>query len=70
MAPDSGTPVKLQPDPAAPDEVSIITVRDRETFHVRGDHEKVAGNIEAPWRVTLRDAQFGEREVIFENIFP
>ena len=37
--------VTLRPDPANPDEVSIITVRDGETFHVRGDHEKVAGKL-------------------------
>ena len=34
--------VTLRPDPADPDEISIITVRDGETFRVRGDHQTVA----------------------------
>jgi hypothetical protein len=53
-----------------PDEVSIITVRDGETFHVRGNHEKVPESFEAPWPRNIRaNPQFGEREVIFEDIF-
>jgi hypothetical protein len=34
--------VTLRPDPADPDDVSILTVRDGETFRVKGDHQKVA----------------------------
>ena len=70
MAPDSAPLSRFGRILQHTGEVSIITVRKGETFHVRGDHEKVAGNFEAPWRVTPRDAQFGEREVIFEDIFP
>ena len=34
--------VTLRPDPADPDHLSIITVRDGETLRVRGEHQKVA----------------------------
>ena len=37
--------VTLRPDPVDPDEISIITVRDGETFRVRGDHQKVADKL-------------------------
>jgi hypothetical protein len=37
--------VTLRPDPADPDHLSIITVRDGETFRVKGEHQKVAGKL-------------------------
>ena len=37
--------VTLRPDPAEPDRVSVITVRDGETLRVKGDHETVANKL-------------------------
>jgi hypothetical protein len=37
--------VTLRPDPADPDRVSIIKVRDGETIRVRGRHEDVADKL-------------------------
>jgi hypothetical protein len=33
--------VTLRPDPAEPDHVSIVTIRDGEAIRVRGEHRKV-----------------------------
>jgi hypothetical protein len=37
--------VTLRPDPADPDEASIITIRDGESVRVKGDHESIARQI-------------------------
>ena len=48
-----GTPVSINPtyvvtlrsDPADPDHISIITLRNGESIRVRGDHQEVADKI-------------------------
>ncbi len=37
--------VSLRPDPAAPDRVSIIKLRDGESIRVEGDHQDVADKL-------------------------
>jgi hypothetical protein len=37
--------VSLRPDPADPDRVTMVKVRDGETVRVRGDHNEVAGKL-------------------------
>jgi hypothetical protein len=37
--------VTLRPDPADPDHVSIVKVRDGEAIRVRGDHREVADKL-------------------------
>jgi len=37
--------VTLRPDPAEPDHVSIVKVRDGESIRVRGDHGEVADKL-------------------------
>ena len=37
--------VTLRPDPAEPDHVSIVKVRDGESIRVRGDHREVADKL-------------------------
>ena len=37
--------VSVRPDPADPDRVSIVTIRDQDTIRVRGDHEEVADKL-------------------------
>jgi hypothetical protein len=37
--------VTLRPDPADPDHVSIVKVRDGESIRVRGDHREVADKL-------------------------
>jgi hypothetical protein len=40
--------VSLRPDPADPDHVSIIRLRDGESIRVRGDHREVAEKLARP----------------------
>ena len=37
--------VSIRPDPADPDHVSIVTLRNGESIRVRGDHQEVAGKL-------------------------
>jgi len=37
--------VTLRPDPAEPDRVSIVKIRDGESIRVRGDHREVADKL-------------------------
>jgi hypothetical protein len=37
--------VSVRPDPADPDRVSIVTIRDQDTIRVRGDHKEVADKL-------------------------
>ena len=37
--------VTLRPDPADPDHVSIVTLRNGESIRVKGDHQEVADKI-------------------------
>ena len=37
--------VTLRPDPAEPDRVSIVKIRDGESNRVRGDHREVADKL-------------------------
>ena len=37
--------VSLRPDPADPDHVSIVRVRDGESIRVKGDHREVADKL-------------------------
>jgi hypothetical protein len=37
--------VSVRPDPADPDHLSIVTIRDKETIHVRGAHKEVADKL-------------------------
>jgi hypothetical protein len=37
--------VSLRPDPADPDRVTLVKIRDGETIRVRGDHNEVAGKL-------------------------
>jgi hypothetical protein len=37
--------VSLRPDPADPDHVSIVRLRDGESIRVRGDHREVADKL-------------------------
>jgi hypothetical protein len=37
--------VTLRPDPAEPDHVSIVKVRDGESIRVRGEHREVADKL-------------------------
>ena len=49
----AGTPVYLnpayvvavRPDPAEPDGISVVKIRDGETIHVRGFHKEVADKL-------------------------
>ena len=38
--------VTLRPDPADPDHVSIVRLRDGESIRVKGDHREVADKLE------------------------
>jgi hypothetical protein len=42
--------VTPRPDPADPDDISLRTVRDGETFRVKGDHQKVAEKLRSALR--------------------
>ena len=37
--------VSLRPDPADPDHISIIMLRNGESIRVKGDHREVAANL-------------------------
>jgi hypothetical protein len=37
--------VSLRPDPAEPDQVSIVRLRDGESIRVKGDHRDVASKL-------------------------
>ena len=37
--------VTIRPDPADPDHVSIVRLRDRESIRVKGDHREVADKL-------------------------
>jgi hypothetical protein len=39
--------VSLRPDPADPDHISIVRLRDGESIRVKGDHREVAEKIRA-----------------------
>jgi hypothetical protein len=38
----------LRPDPADPDHITIVKVRDGESLRVRGEHQEVAGRLARP----------------------
>ena len=40
--------VTLRPDPADPDHVSIVRLRDGESIRVKGDHREVAEKLARP----------------------
>jgi hypothetical protein len=40
--------VTLRPDPADPDHVSVVTLRDGEAIRVKGDHREVAEKLDRP----------------------
>jgi hypothetical protein len=37
--------VSLRPDPADPDRLTVVKIRDGETVRVRGDHKEVADKL-------------------------
>jgi len=37
--------VALRPDPAAPDRISIVKLRDGESIRVQGDHQEIADKL-------------------------
>jgi hypothetical protein len=40
--------VSLRPDPADPDHISVIRLRDGEAIRVKGDHREVAAKLARP----------------------
>jgi hypothetical protein len=37
--------VSVRPDPADPDHISLVTIRDKDIIRVRGDHNEVADKL-------------------------
>ena len=37
--------VSVRPDPADPDLISLVTIRDKDSIRVRGDHNEVADKL-------------------------
>ena len=44
----------LRPDPAEPERISIVKLRDGESFRVQGTHVEVAAKLRAPYPAFLK----------------